>query len=420
MEVSQLFNIEPIGVGTPYVESLPSYVKRLAEAHSVFPGVLLKNEIFPETRDYQLNAVLSYRNKLLLSISSDVVKDLIRVLEIKTNNHNIHNISLTNLSGYINQRYLLRNHAAWCPLCFEESRKNNEPVYEQVIWSFRDVVTCGKHGIKLHHLCPQCNKQFKPYEPLGRVGYCSHCKYWLRIDDGNSYNELNNWDIWTFNNIGSILSNIPKINLLSESCLRKNILEILKTTGTTQKKLGKEIAVSQSSIVDWALKSKKPTLSSVLLLSYKLGLSISQLFFEEINRDSINLYSSNEVPDLRKPKVNFNQLQQALKEALESTELVSIYKIIKKFGVERNTIKRHFPKEYDLLVKKNIKQKEEMAKERETRIREMTISLGERGIFPNAYRVSCELKKDGITSQRYCNIWKITMQELGYTGKDLI
>ncbi|KOP26530.1 hypothetical protein AMR41_09940 [Hapalosiphon sp. MRB220] len=42
---SSLFHLEPIGIGTPYVESITSYVARLAEAHSVAVGTLIAAEI---------------------------------------------------------------------------------------------------------------------------------------------------------------------------------------------------------------------------------------------------------------------------------------------------------------------------------------------------------------------------------------
>ena len=223
MATSRLFNIEPIGVGTPYVESLPSYIKRLAEAHSVFPGVLLKNEIFPEIRDYHLNIVLYEHCKFLLSVSSEIINDLIRVLEMKTSNNNIHYMSLSKLSGYINPKYLFRDHAAWCPLCYEESRQSNEPVYEQMIWSISDIDICGKHGTPLHVTCPQCHKQIKHYDSFGRAGYCYHCKHWLGLNnvDDISYSKINEWDQWVLDNIGSLLSGIPKFYLFAETCLSK-------------------------------------------------------------------------------------------------------------------------------------------------------------------------------------------------------
>lgn len=35
-----LYNLEPIGIGTPYVEGLTSYIVRLADAHCVTTGTL--------------------------------------------------------------------------------------------------------------------------------------------------------------------------------------------------------------------------------------------------------------------------------------------------------------------------------------------------------------------------------------------
>lgn len=44
---SRLYHLNPLGIGTPLVESLTSYLARLAEAHSVHPRDLLMNELTP-------------------------------------------------------------------------------------------------------------------------------------------------------------------------------------------------------------------------------------------------------------------------------------------------------------------------------------------------------------------------------------
>src|SRR5260370_35013125 len=44
---SRLYRLEPIGMGTPYVESLTSYIVRLADAHCVTPKALVMYEILP-------------------------------------------------------------------------------------------------------------------------------------------------------------------------------------------------------------------------------------------------------------------------------------------------------------------------------------------------------------------------------------
>ncbi|MBC2684370.1 hypothetical protein HAU06_09565 [Bacillus toyonensis] len=43
VNISSLYSIEPIGIGTPYVESLISYIARLAYEHSILPGMIIKH-----------------------------------------------------------------------------------------------------------------------------------------------------------------------------------------------------------------------------------------------------------------------------------------------------------------------------------------------------------------------------------------
>src|ERR1700683_189509 len=44
---TRLFNLEPIGLGTPYVESITSYISRLAGEHHVAPWVIVSRDIAP-------------------------------------------------------------------------------------------------------------------------------------------------------------------------------------------------------------------------------------------------------------------------------------------------------------------------------------------------------------------------------------
>ena len=42
---SRLYQLNPVGIGTTYVESLTSFTNRLAEAHCLLPGILMTREI---------------------------------------------------------------------------------------------------------------------------------------------------------------------------------------------------------------------------------------------------------------------------------------------------------------------------------------------------------------------------------------
>lgn len=47
--------------------------------------------------------------------------------------------------GIIKERGLFRQHKAWCSKCFEQWRQENKPLYEPLIWSFKDVNYCSQH-----------------------------------------------------------------------------------------------------------------------------------------------------------------------------------------------------------------------------------------------------------------------------------
>lgn len=200
---SQLFNIEPVGIDTAYVESLPSYIKRLAEAHSLLPGDLLKNEILPEVSKYwNWNTALNSCTKTPLSMH--FINEAISLLEFKTSNLNIKNTSLTILDGTIMDRMVFRKYAAWCPICYEESKHFNGTIYEPLIWSFEYVTTCLKHKVNLHFTCPNCNHHLSRYDSKARVGYCYICNAWLGADKADKMNDLN------------IMTNIQMCKVLSE------------------------------------------------------------------------------------------------------------------------------------------------------------------------------------------------------------
>lgn len=62
---SRLYHLEPIGVGTPYVESLTSFLMRLANAHSLEVSTLLSKEI---SNYFHREYLQEHRNKGLSTL----------------------------------------------------------------------------------------------------------------------------------------------------------------------------------------------------------------------------------------------------------------------------------------------------------------------------------------------------------------
>lgn len=136
---SYLYQISPIGIGTPYVESLTSLITRLAEAHCVSPRLLISKIITPyltkiflknkDSRDLKVffnhsQALNSYENMAL---------DFIQALEKLSLQKEFKFLTLMTWKNLLIQKGLLREKKAWCPLCYEERRNSKTNFYDPLL-----------------------------------------------------------------------------------------------------------------------------------------------------------------------------------------------------------------------------------------------------------------------------------------------
>ena len=172
---SRLFPLEPIGIGTPYVESLTSYLTRLAEAHTVHLGVLASKEIKPVVPK-------SYKSKDLFGIkhhtgsvngTGTIATDVVQALEKLTMRNELASLTLLRWSHVFPQRQLNRHTKAWRPVCYQNWYSNNKTIYDPLMWSFQAVDICLEHKIPLQTYCPSCLSELPPLANNSRPGYCS-------------------------------------------------------------------------------------------------------------------------------------------------------------------------------------------------------------------------------------------------------
>ncbi|MGI8746609.1 MAG: hypothetical protein ACR2NN_29350 [Bryobacteraceae bacterium] len=100
---SYLYHLQPIGLGSAYVESLTGYIARLAEAHSVATGALLALELRP--RVPPVPGVAAGRQEGLLQNSSFIYdahvlnglgespRQWVRALEVLTGQDSLHTLT---------------------------------------------------------------------------------------------------------------------------------------------------------------------------------------------------------------------------------------------------------------------------------------------------------------------------------------
>ncbi|NJM17380.1 MAG: TniQ family protein [Richelia sp. RM2_1_2] len=374
-EHSTLFHLEPIGIGTPLVESLTSYVKRLANAHSISSRMLILSEIAPlldveyvlGPHNRSLEKIYGKRTYALNSVGK-MALSLVNALEVKTLGSNLQFLTLLTWRNVINQRNLMRHHQAWCPFCYQEWYENKQILYEPLYWSLKAINICTKHDKILLENCPHCQQYIVHLPGQGKPGYCPKCRGWLGdlpknliIDDIFPPTEHLEWQNFAANNILKLITLAPCLKSIpSNNSIKENLLAILEKipykslnefaylSNIPHGLLHRCIHNSQSTVID-----------NLLNISYQLGIPLIDFFTNKpvINlaslaiRDSqkINVYRIKKQREQSFQDLNIVQAEKIIADALKEFPPPSIQQIAARIGCYFTTIKSNFPESYCLL-----------------------------------------------------------------------
>jgi hypothetical protein len=185
---SYLYRVAPMGVGSANVESLTSYLARLAAAHDISPAVLLTREILPKVReefrrhDYQavhdVESTFVYEAHTLNGVGQRS-QDWINVVEQLTGARGLEYLTMGTWRRVFSGVGLLRLRRAWCPLCLDDLRSSTQPVYEPLIWALNEVSACPTHGCLLVDRCHHCRRDQHVLSAKVKPGHCCRCRRWL-------------------------------------------------------------------------------------------------------------------------------------------------------------------------------------------------------------------------------------------------
>lgn len=323
---SSLFHLEPIGIGTPYVESLTSYVARLAEAHSVAVGTLIAAEIkkqFSKAEDikpyYYPNIVKVYGQYYIKSLNgtSAKAKQLVAALNQLTLRDDLKFLTLLTWAEVLPRQELLKSDFAWCPQCYQEWRFSSKVIYSPLLWSLQAVNICLYHHQPLQSICPYCHQKFVPLWQTTRPGFCLKCDAWL----GEHYPSVSQhcpdiaqsleWEIWVANALGELLEkavlfdSIPPRNSINKSFK----VYVNQLTNGNISALGRFLGVSRYKFLRWHQGSTIPIISELLKICDTLSISIVdflQVKVEQITLDKLTIFTSKATQRRRQSSVNYS------------------------------------------------------------------------------------------------------------------
>jgi transcriptional regulator with XRE-family HTH domain len=360
---SKLYCLEPIGMGTPYVESLTSYISRLAENHNLNLTTLVCKTFTPYIKTE--SRIKSFLNGSLgpkaeyINGNSSVSLEYISALEELTLRNDLIYLTMNSWSGIFSNSVIGKSRK-WCPNCLKDARDNGKEVYEPLIWYVKDIHLCDKHNVILEDKCPQCEKKLGFLHANYIVGHCQYCLTWLGKESNNSI-KCDEYQTFLVSSFKSLILNSNRLNALPTNLrigfVLNKILDI--NDFNSIREFADYLEVNQTLLRTWIrnINKRKPTIKMFYKIYKKTNLSIYELIGECCkNKFEFKL----EKPQVKKYHIlTDDQMEEELRKELETGNYESLNKLCtaKGFGIRR--AKKNFPDLCRVIDEKNfIKNKE--------------------------------------------------------------
>ena len=350
---SQLYSLQPVGVGTGLVESLTGYVARLAEAHTVsvgdLVGRLLSDLASPKGGLVTAGAKAARVDghgfracSYAINGVTDRAATWVDALEAATTRRDLRCLTLLPFR-YALPDHLFRPRRAWCMLCFEQWRANGQIVYEPLLWAIAPASHCTVHARPLDSICRHCARNLSPLGVFSRPGYCELCDGWLGESDADrkqahSGSATTEEQVWSSTQVEGLLAMLPSVDPVAarESFRRSLIAYLDQVTGGNVLALAQHIRCSHSILQNWLEGARVPRLETLLRTCQFLNVPASSLFAPSgptpahfvAAKESFALAGNRGVS----PSRHASEIRQALLVALEEPAPRSLSEVARSLG----------------------------------------------------------------------------------------
>jgi len=336
---SRLYCLEPVGVRTPYVECLTSYLYRLAEEHSVTVRAIVYREI-DSSSNHIKNGNLTRNVGIGLNGIGEGAEKYARRLETLTCRKDIHYLTMLPWLNVLPTNGLQRLTQAWCSICLEERRDERRIIYIPLIWTFQALTICVKHRQRLSVECAGCGKKVPWLSGSSRCGICPSCKCWLgniadkaTLDDCGISDEEFAQQSWVHHAVGELIAGASS---LVDSPVRRNLTESLTLcinilTEGHMRKFGELIDTGCEGVWRWKHGKILPTFPKVLEICAHARVTPFNFYTGSIRAD-IRLPDKKLCERTRPNQRNkdWKEIEQNLHSALRETPPPSLRQVVKR------------------------------------------------------------------------------------------
>lgn len=409
---SVLASLLPIGMGTPYRESLSSYYLELAHLHHVSPKNLARGVLIPRMAEKGRR----YRKvSKLWKLSSfngigDVPEWWANQLSELTAQKDLVNLTLVPLRPYFSIMRLITEKKKWCPICFSEAATNGR-VYGQLLWAMEDVQACPIHGIKLLSQCTcQGTSPMSPLNVKYLSGICEYCGSSLAHNNDHSLEYASKDKVIRAQLVADLLGDMEKLKNHADGAMKgvPTFLDhaVRHFAGGNASRFGDLLGIKKNTLHGWIHGKCIPPFPQMVDIAMLCKCSIADVLLGEQS----SFKEPFTAPSCASPRRPFRTKKtqkvdkEIIKRQLEVLALqeppISVAAAAAKIGVSDRTLFKHFgdiTKEMTERVQ-SYRHNESLRKfaERCDLYRQSAERLIQRGIRPTRRLVGLDIQGKGI------------------------
>ncbi|KDC57254.1 TniQ family protein [Bordetella bronchiseptica] len=333
---STLHALAPMGLDTPDVESMTSYLCRLAHSHSMAAQTLVEwvSEHFGE----KMSAKYLWHQRNFSGVSAECERWAVWLADL-TGVGNLDRLTLLPWRHLVGTPGLVPRSDRWCPCCLAEDREQGRDPYLRLAWELAPVEVCHRHKTPLVAICPHCNQgNVRNRSATVVPGYCTACGGFL----GDTAEETASQDeLWIAGQVGLMLQGKPCVAREGVVDLLRVIIE--RMAGSKGATFASRYGFSKSGVWHWVNSGGVPGIRAWLTIAMHGGISLDRLFAGDVEDwvvSPLDPQAAIELPKayragIRSRELDWLEIQAQLRAMLKLPTPISINEACERVGVGR-------------------------------------------------------------------------------------
>lgn len=386
---SALHSLQPIGLGTPEVESLTSYFCRLANSHSCSTNDLAQF-VIDKIAPGRWNTYQSAEGKgrfvwFERSVSglADGALTWASALSELTGVAGLDRLTLLPLRSVLSPKGLMAQNARWCPHCLEDDRASGRQPYFRLSWDIGLVKRCAKHQVPLVHQCPHCDKSNVRHTASFVVpGWCTSCDHFLGAPEQIGPRRKTSDDLEAVqskqaNQIGELLALSGAVGFIAQLEAVHQTIDALceELDGGVSAHFAKRLGVRKTTVHHWKTSRNPLTLDAVMRIAIQSHVSLANLLQGRLENwvpprelRQQGLFYPERPKHRRAREYDWTEIRSRLTAELKSPNVRSVTEIAKELDIDDRLLYVQATNEARMIGDRYVKYLHRLARQKEAKL----------------------------------------------------